>query len=730
MKNLLFASFFIISCSTFGQRTSLDSLIRVIESMKNDTLKVSKLSMLGNRLISDKADNTSALKYFQEAEKLSINLNYQRGRFETSLSNGIVLSNLSRQSEAIVYFKNAAKIFESNPFLENDKNLCFKYVKLFSDLGWAYTYTLDYTNAQKNALFSVELSSRFKTGYGYGYSILSDIFLKQNNYVEAQKYALEALKYFLQTKLTAPLSKTYNTLGILAYRNQDYRKSIDYYELMFEINKKANRVYGMKLSLFNTADAYFTLKEYDKAIVYLSESEKFVSVNDAQSLSIASLLYGEIYRQKKEYQEAIKYGKNGLKYALKTNNIIRIKNSYDNLYQTYKAANDSANALVMLEKLSTVKDTLYSSDIAKNTADLARKYETEKKEQQIVFLDKENQLSREKLGKEIMLALALKNENELKESKLKKEILLRAALARENKLQVIEIAQKKIIQLGLERENLLKKSELATETQLNQSLKLQNNLMLENSKNETLARWLMIFGMFGFTAFGVNYYRNYKRQKSDNQQIIKQSEELKILMREVHHRVKNNLQIISAMLRMQARSVVDKSAIEALVNSEHRLQTIAMVHEKLYKSENLSGVLLKDYLQELMDVLAKQNQNIVPKFHYTIQDNAQLTTNLDTAIPLGLIVNELVTNSFKYAFKELENGEINLLIGKANSGSYQLEIRDNGSGFPDGKLPKNSVSLGLKLVNLFTEQLNGSLKYESDKGSHFTILFKPIVSVL
>ena len=255
------------------------------------------------------------------------------------------------------------------------------------------------------------------------------------------------------------------------------------------------------------------------------------------------------------------------------------------------------------------------------------------------------------------------------------------------------------------------------------------NISFSNSfskSNNSAFIFCEYFDQTYFTAFGINYHRNYTRQKSDNQQIVKQSEELKTLMREVHHRVKNNLQIISAMLRMQARSVADKSAIEALMNSENRLQTIAMVHEKLYKSENLNGVLLKDYLQELMEVLSKQNQNIVPKFHFDIQDNAHLTTNLDTAIPVGLIVNELVTNSFKYAFKELENGEINLLIGKGKNNDYQLDIRDNGPGFPDGILPKSSKSLGLKLVSLFTEQLNGSMKYETDKGSHFTFVFKPI----
>ena len=729
MSKYFYLLLFIISFNSFGQNVKLDSLIRATVEMKDDTLKIAQLCRLGNRLIADKADNASALRYFQEAEKLSISLNHEKGVFETSINIGIVFSNLSRQSEAIVYFEKAAKIFESNLLLENDKNLCFKYVKLFSDIGWAYTYLVDYSNAQKNAFISVKLSNQFKTGYGYGYSILSDIFLKQNNHVEAQKYALEALNYFLQTKLTAPLSKTYNTLGILAYRNGDYKKSIEYYELMFQVNKKANRVYGMRLSLFNTADAYFILKEYDKAIYYLNESEKFVSVVDAQSLSTTSLLYGEIYRQKKDYVEAVKHGKVGLNHALKTNNFVRIKNSYLNLYQTYKATNDSANALTMLEKLSQIKDSLYTSDIAKSTADLAKKYETEKKEQQIFFLDKENKLNQEKLAKEIKLAFSLRHENELKASKLKQGSLLRNALEKQNDLLDIEIVQKQEIQKGLERENVLKNSELFTETKLNQTLKFQNNLMSKNSKNESLIRGLLFAALLGFTAFGINYYQNYTRQKSDNQQIIKQSEELKTLMREVHHRVKNNLQIISAMLRMQARSVADKSAIEALVNSENRLQTIAMVHEKLYKSENLNGVLLKDYLQELMEILSKQHQNIVPKFNFDIRDTANLTTNLDTAIPVGLIVNELVTNSFKYAFKELENGEINLLIGKGNNNTYQLDIRDNGPGFPDGKLPKSSKSLGLKLVTLFTEQLNGSMQYQNNEGSHFTFIFKPIILV-
>ena len=195
------------------------------------------------------------------------------------------------------------------------------------------------------------------------------------------------------------------------------------------------------------------------------------------------------------------------------------------------------------------------------------------------------------------------------------------------------------------------------------------------------------------------------------------------LIKEVHHRVKNNLQIIIAMLRMQSRTVADKAAIDALINSENRLQAIAMVHEKLYKSDNFTNVKLKDYLQELMQALVRQyhNENIAVSF--LIIDNYNILTNIDTAIPIGLIVNELVTNSFKHAFNNVAKGEINIELNKTNN-QFQLTIQDNGLGLPNGELPKNPKSLGLRLVHLFTEQLNGTLKYATNIGACYIVSFE------
>lgn len=194
------------------------------------------------------------------------------------------------------------------------------------------------------------------------------------------------------------------------------------------------------------------------------------------------------------------------------------------------------------------------------------------------------------------------------------------------------------------------------------------------------------------------------------------------LIKEVHHRVKNNLQVIIAMLRMQSRTVADKAAIDALLDSENRLQAIAMVHEKLYKSNNFINIELKDYLRELMQALVKQYHNENIAFSFSITDNYNISTSIDAAIPIGLIVNELVTNSFKYAFNNVAKGEINIVLNKTNN-QYQLTIQDNGDGLPNGELPINPKSLGLKLVHLFTEQLNGSLAYITNKGACFTVVF-------
>lgn len=724
MRYLVFSIIFFITQITFGQKTNIDSLINVSQTIKDDSTKSQTFFDIAKAYKLEKVDFVNATKFAQKSIELSNRIQYYSGTVSAILLIGHTYREQSLYKEAIETFKSAARVCEEHKVQLSDRSLCFNYITAYTLISDMYVVLRDFPNAEKNAFKALELAEKYNMQKGKCWMALGNIFSEQKNIAEARKYTLKALEDFKQQKReNSDVARAYAFLARYYFEESDFENAIATYQLSYETYKKLNNVYGIRVTLYNLAEISIKIKEYDKAENYLAEIlNNTNAAKDALLLSFINKLRFSLTLQKKNYKEALTICKEILDYAVKEKNIVDIKAAYDKYYQVYTATKDTINAYLTIEKISVLKDSIYNTSIAKNTAELVKKYETEKKEQQIIFLDKENKLSKERLDKETQLGLLLKSENLLKENKLQQELLLKEALERENALQNVELEQKQTIQQGLERENKLKNTELNKETELNKTLQTQNGLMLENSKNETIIRWLMIAALIGFTALGINYYRSYRRQKLDNLQIAKQAEDLKTLMKEVHHRVKNNLQLIVAMLRMQHRTIEDKAAIDALVNSENRLHAIAMVHEKLYKTENITSVLLKDYLQELIDVLAVQYHNASKPVQFKIVDNTELSTTLDTAIPVGLIVNELVTNSLKYAFTNIEHGEIKLEISRIDN-KYQLSIKDNGIGLPNGHLPETPNTLGLRLVNLFTDQLNGSLQYSSNKGACFTILF-------
>ncbi|MBJ7427348.1 MAG: tetratricopeptide repeat protein [Bacteroidia bacterium] len=699
-------------------------MVNATKTMQEDSVKTQVFFDIAKAYKLEKVDFFNATKFAQKSIDLSNKIQYYSGTVSAMLLIGQTYREQSLYKEAIETFKSAARVCEEHKEKLSDRTLCFNYITAHTLTADMYVVLRDFPNAENSAFKALELAEKYNMQKGKCWMALGNIFSEQKNIAEAKKYTLKALEDFKQQKReNSDVARAYAFLARYYFEESDFENAIATYLLSYETYKKLNNVYGIRVTLYNLAEISIKIKEYDKAENYLAEIlNNTNAAKDALQLSFINKLKFRLTLQKKNYKEALTICKEILDYAVKEKNIVDIKAAYEKYYQVYTATKDTINAYLTIEKISALKDSIYNTSIAKNTAELVKKYETEKKEQQISFLDKENKLNKERLDKETQLGLLLKSENLLKESKLQQELLLKEALERENALQNVELEQKQTIQQGLERENKLKNTELNKETELNKTLQTQNGLMLENSKYETIIRWLMIAALLGFLVLGINYYRNYRRQISDNFQITKQAEELKILMKELHHRVKNNLQLIMAMLRMQQRTIEDKAAIDALVNSENRLYAIAMVHEKLYKTENISSVLVKDYLQELIDVLAKQYNNTSKPIQFKIIDNTSFSAKLETAIPIGLIVNELVANSLKYAFHDLDKGEICIELIYINK-KYQLSIKDNGPGLPKGQLPDNAKTLGLRLVKLFTAQLTATLHYETNNGACFIISF-------
>jgi PAS domain S-box-containing protein len=210
-------------------------------------------------------------------------------------------------------------------------------------------------------------------------------------------------------------------------------------------------------------------------------------------------------------------------------------------------------------------------------------------------------------------------------------------------------------------------------------------------------------------------------KKMADEQMRQSLKEKEVLLKEVHHRVKNNLQVISSILNLQSSYVKDKKILEILLESQNRIKSMAFVHESLYQTKDFSNISFREYVENISRNLVHSYAatDSPPVLNLDLQD---IQLNLDTAIPCGLIINELLTNSLKYAFAEGKKGKIDIII-KQKGELITITIADNGKGLPSTIDFRNTESLGLQLVVSLIEQINGKIKLDTKKGTKFTIEF-------
>jgi PAS domain S-box-containing protein len=200
--------------------------------------------------------------------------------------------------------------------------------------------------------------------------------------------------------------------------------------------------------------------------------------------------------------------------------------------------------------------------------------------------------------------------------------------------------------------------------------------------------------------------------------------EKELLLREIHHRVKNSLQLISSLLTLQASEIDDKEITARYKESENRIHTIALIHESLYQSTNISNINFGDYVEVLVEDIMNSFEVSTNKIKTTLElENYNL--GIETAIPLGLIINELVSNSLKHAFNGYDNGEIKIILEKKDE-TYTLTVEDNGIGLPGGFKFEETSSLGILLINSLVNQLEGELDVEVNGGTLVIINFREL----
>jgi PAS domain S-box-containing protein len=240
-------------------------------------------------------------------------------------------------------------------------------------------------------------------------------------------------------------------------------------------------------------------------------------------------------------------------------------------------------------------------------------------------------------------------------------------------------------------------------------------------------RWLQwdfraIFDRRGQVAEFQAVGRDITELKRNEEQIKASLKEKDALLKEIHHRVKNNLQIISSILSLQEAKVDDTASREILRDSRDRIKSMALIHEKLYGSSNLSSIDFSEYIASLLSHLSCSYGGNSGRIAART-DLESLSLNIDIAIPLGLMVNEIVTNSFKHAFPGEAQGEIFAELHKVKDGKYLLTVGDNGVGMPADFDIERTSSLGLQLVQALSQQIDSEITIEHAKGTVFKITF-------
>ncbi len=227
------------------------------------------------------------------------------------------------------------------------------------------------------------------------------------------------------------------------------------------------------------------------------------------------------------------------------------------------------------------------------------------------------------------------------------------------------------------------------------------------------------------TQINVVLQQEIKERHQIEAQLKSSLNEKEILLKEIHHRVKNNLQIVSSLLDFQAATVEDTKIIDILADSQNRIQSMALIHEHLYQAQNLAQVQFDQYINRLVSHLCWTFDERIGQITPSIQVNP-IQLNLETAIPCGLVVNELVTNAFKHAFPNGQLGTVEVHFYQDPQDKLNLAISDNGIGI-DPKIDLNNCDrLGLRLVKILARQLNATVQFETHSGTTVKLAFTPL----
>ncbi len=519
---------------------------------------------------------------------------------------------------------------------------------------------------------------------------------------------------------------------------QTYSAFLHSFEQIKRLGTDKFKLYSLDLTLQNIGSNFYVLGDYEKALECLLEAEKITQLDGYNHLHTNTLILNlieSIYAVTKNYPQAIAYAEKI--YDLNFNNKYAPNQSWYGIFWQGLASLDIAQ--YMFEMGNFKEGEKYAE----------RGYESYKAQEDVNSLEK-TVAAFDALQVLIKIKLQLGKIDEI-EPLIKKVEFLKSKIDfshSDNYFKPLNLYDNyyKYYEAKKDYTNAFRYMKLIDEMQdslnrrndkrklwqIESRVKADNYIAQIKSAEEEnrLQERLRNLAIFALVLFGIFAFVVYRRIKKDNKIINEQKAlleqslgEKENLLKEIHHRVKNNLQIISGLFDKQARQVTDEATKKLMKAGQDRVFSIALVHENLYQSDNLTTIKIKSYLEMLTKNIEKSQKSDQQDIKITL-DVDDSVLDIDTAIPLGLILNELITNCYKYAFKDRTEGEITIRF-RQHQKELVLGVQDNGVGLPDDFDLKKSHSLGMNLVRGLVRQINGKMDFVSGiEGTAFTIYCK------
>lgn len=528
------------------------------------------------------------------------------------------------------------------------------------------------TGAPDSALHYFELAEKGFLTSG-NRKELASVFSKKRwvyNYLgdleKALEYAFRALEIYTEMKDEPGIAIANSYVGEILYAQEKYQEAADYAFKGYEIQKRLGLKDDLAYSCQNLGDAWLQLKDYDKALAFQDEGlalRQELKLDLDAGLSLNSR--GNVYKYMERYPEALADYRESLALARKTGFPSLERAAISNIGHILNLQGKYREALPYhLANMRLIQQDNERADATVSYRLLAEAYGGTGRFDSAWHYQKLYSVSKDSL-------------------------LTEETSARMSELQAkYETAQREA-KIAVQEEEL--------------------------RKHKTAIWAVVSFLVLALVAGGLLWRLSRKLRKRNR--------EKEFLIKEIHHRVKNNLQILSSLLHLQSKQIQDDAALDAVREGQSRVEAMGLIHQKLYMGDNLASVDMQDYLhnlgETLLDAYKLDEEQVKIIYHLD-----PLRLDVDTAIPLGLIINELVTNSLKYAFPGGRTGTVEIFLRKNAEGKLHLKVADNGVGKNGAPVLQNSTSFGTKLVDMLSKKLKGTLQVTNGDGYATEIKFE------